>query len=63
MTDNRKKGDLNGELFARWELALCVIYRDTEVLDKIKAMQKRGMTNWEIFRLINAELRKRGRRL
>lgn len=63
MTDNRKNGDLNGELFARWELALCVIFRDTAILDKIKAMRKRGMTNREIFRLINAVLRERGRRL
>ena len=63
MTKNRKMGALNDELFARWELALCVILRNTEVLDKIKAMQKSGMTNWEIVRAINAELRKRGRRL
>lgn len=63
MTDNRKNGDLNGELFARWELALCVIFRDTAILDKIKEMRKRGMTNREIFRLINAVLRERGRRL
>ena len=63
MMDNRKMGELNDELFARWELALCVILRDTGVLDTIKAMQKSGMTNWEIVRAINAELRKRGRRL
>lgn len=63
MMDNRKMGELNGELFARWELALCVIIRDTGVLDTIKAMQKSGMTNWEIVRAINAELRKRRKRL
>lgn len=63
MMENRKMGALNGELFARWELALCVIFRDTAILDKIKAMRKSGMTNREIFRLINAELRKRRRRL